>query len=136
MKAVATYGMSPDVGLTTWAPRTQGRKFMERTFEVNVDQNLEEELFGRGRGHEVDFLSPSDATMEKIRVEAIKMLREAEQDCREILIIYRSALITLTDVLLDKDEVHGEEIEAEVGRVKRGDQQQGTGSSYHVANLL
>ncbi|CAG9464039.1 unnamed protein product [Pedinophyceae sp. YPF-701] len=109
MKVVANYGMTTETGVTTWAPVSRGRAFMERSFEVAVD-NIDEDLFGRGV--EGGLWSPSDRTLHTVRAHAAEIVREAEADCREILTQYKDALERGVEVLMEQEELSGEDVEA------------------------
>jgi hypothetical protein len=71
---VANYGMSK-LGITTYAPPTGGALgFMQKSFEVSVD-NIDADLFGRGiRG---GFFQPSDQSLHELRTAMYDIMREA-----------------------------------------------------------
>ncbi|CAN5131362.1 ATP-dependent zinc metalloprotease FtsH [soil metagenome] len=90
-RMVTDYGMSEKLGL-----RTYGEKH-------------EQVFLGRSMGEQRDY---SDERAELIDGEVSRIIAEAEQKALETLTKYRKALDNLTDLLLSKETVSGEELTA------------------------
>ncbi|MEI6477488.1 MAG: ATP-dependent zinc metalloprotease FtsH [bacterium] len=86
---VTEYGMSEKLGMRTYGER-QGQMFL-----------------GRSMGEEKDY---SEATAEKIDLEVTRIIEEAKAKAKEVLAKYRSALEILTEQLLEKETIGGEEL--------------------------
>ncbi len=86
---ITEYGMSEKLGMRT---------FGERPHEV---------FLGRSMGEERNY---SEATAEEIDAEVTRIISEARAQATHVLTKYRKALDKLTDLLLEKETVSGEEL--------------------------
>lgn len=104
-RMVADYGMSEKLGL-----RTYGEKH-------------EQIFLGRSMGEQRDY---SEERAQLIDIEVTRIMKEAEEKAMETLTKYRSALDHLTELLLSKETVSGEELTqiltADTGITKDGDE--------------
>ena len=98
---VTDYGMSEKMGLRTYGERQ------------------EQVFLGRGMGQERDF---SEESARAVDGEVDRIIKEAQEKATKVLSKHRSALDSLTNLLLEKETVSGEELtkllEADTGVVK------------------
>ena len=105
---MANYGLSA-VGITSYAPVPSRLGFMQKSFEVTVD-NIDADLFGNsipGGGFQ-----PSDASWHRTQSAANGIVLEAYNEDLYVLEARRDALLAATEALLERETLSGEELEA------------------------
>jgi cell division protease FtsH len=108
LRLVANYGLDPVVGITTYAPPPGRLGFMQKSFEVTVD-NIDSDLFGDvipGGGFQ-----PSDQSWHEMRSRAAEIVKEAYKENLEELERRKNAVNAVADALIEKETVTGEELE-------------------------
>lgn len=109
MRLVANYGLDPVVGITAYAPPPGRLGFMQKSFEVTVD-NIDADLF-------VDtldggFFQPSDASWHEIRFRAAEIVKTAYSANLKDLSSRQEVMNVVADVLMEKETVYAEELES------------------------
>jgi len=108
LRLVANYGLDPSVGITTYAPPPGRLGFMQKSFEVTVD-NIDADLFGTTIPG--GSFQPSDASWNRTRGTAAEMVKAAYAANLEELETRTEALEAVAEVLLEKETIMGEELE-------------------------
>ena len=108
LRLVANYGLDPGVGISPYAPPSGRLGFMQKSFEVTVD-NIDADLFGSTLPG--GSWQPSDATWHRIKSAAADIVKSAYADNLKVLHAREVALEALTDALLKKETLFGNEIE-------------------------
>mmetsp|Transcript_16982 Transcript_16982/g.42620 ORF Transcript_16982/g.42620 Transcript_16982/m.42620 type:complete len:855 (+) Transcript_16982:187-2751(+) len=106
-KVVTSYGMS-DLGITTWAPPGRNVGFMQRNFEVHVD-NIDADLFGNSIPG--GMFQCSNSALYGIQAATMNLVNSAYRDCMEVLEAHAEALNAATDELLKGEQLTGQELE-------------------------
>lgn len=108
MRIVANYGMS-ELGLMPYAPSpTQVRRGKQgRNFEIGAD-SIDKNLFGSMITG--THFQPSDEQWHKIRVKCCQLINETYNDCLKDIAAHSKALSAVTDALMDKQQITGEEL--------------------------
>ncbi len=107
MRFVANYGLDAAIGITTYAPTPSRLGFMQKSFEVAVD-NIDEDLYGTS----IDggFFQPSDNSWHAMKSRAADIVKEAYISNLQELEARKEAMRVLSDRLLEKETVFGDEI--------------------------
>lgn len=107
MRVVANYGLDAAIGITTYAPTPSRLGFMQKSFEVAVD-NIDEDLYGTS----IDggFFQPSDNSWHAMKSRAADIVKEAYMANLKELHARKEAMGILSDLLLEKETVFGEEV--------------------------
>jgi ATP-dependent Zn protease len=109
MRYVANYGLDAAVGITTYAPTPGRLGFMQKSFEVAVD-NIDEDLFGNTISG--GSFQPSDDSWNEIKQQAANIVKDAYKTNLDTLDERKDAMNTLADRLLEKETVFAEEIQS------------------------
>lgn len=107
MRYVANYGLDASVGITTYAPVPGRLGFMQKSFEVAVD-NIDEDLFGNTIAG--GSFQPSDSSWHEIKMKAADIVKRAYKSNLDDLTDRQEAMNVLADCLLEKETVFAEEI--------------------------
>ena len=108
MRLVANYGLDPVVGITAYAPPPGRSGFMQKSFEVTVD-NIDSDLFGDSIPGGA--FQPSDASWHQIRNRAAEIVKTAYLENVQELQRRKSAVDAIADALLERETVGFEELE-------------------------
>jgi cell division protease FtsH len=108
MRIVANYGMS-ELGLMPYAPPpTQVKRGKQgRNFEIGAD-SIDKDLFGSMVTG--THFQPSDEQWHKIRVKCCQLINETYNECLKNIAAHSMALTAVTDALMDKQQITGEEL--------------------------
>ena len=107
MRYVANYGLDAAVGITTYAPTSGRLGFMQKSFEVAVD-NIDEDLFGNTIAG--GSFQPSDSSWHEIKSTAAQIVKDAYKSNLDILTARKEAMGVLADRLMDHETVLAEEL--------------------------
>ena len=107
MRFVANYGLDATLGITTYAPTPSRLGFMQKSFEVAVD-NIDEDLYGTS----IDggFFQPSDNSWHAMKSRAADIVKESYMANLQELHARKEAMRVLSDRLLEKETVFGDEV--------------------------
>ena len=108
LRLVANYGLEPNVGITTYAPPTGRLGFMQKSFEVTVD-NIDADLFGSTLP--TGAWQPSDATWHRIKSSAAEIVKSAYSDNLKELESRKSALEAMANALLENETLFANQID-------------------------
>ena len=108
LRLVSNYGLDPVVGITTYAPPPGRLGFMQKSFEVTVD-NIDADLFGDSIPGGA--FQPSDASWHQIRSRAAEIVKTAYVANVEELESRLPAVHAVADALMAKETIYGEELE-------------------------
>jgi cell division protease FtsH len=107
IRYVANYALDTEVGITTYAPTPGRLGFMQKSFEVAVD-NIDEDLFGNTIAG--GSFQPSDNSWHEIKSKAATIVKDAYKTNLDTLIARKEAMDTLAELLLEKETVFEKEI--------------------------
>ena len=107
MRYVANYGLDAGVGITTYAPTSGRLGFMQKSFEVAVD-NIDEDLFGTTIAG--GSFQPSDSSWHEIKSTAAQIVKDAYKSNLDILMARKQAMEALADRLMEHETVLAEEL--------------------------
>jgi len=107
LRLVANYGLDPAVGISTYAPPPGRLGFMQKSFEVTVD-NIDADLFGTTIPG--GSFQPSDAAWHRIRSTAANIVKAAYVANLEDLERRKAALEEVAETLIEKETMEGKEL--------------------------
>jgi len=113
MRYVANYGLDANVGITTYAPTPGRLGFMQKSFEVAVD-NIDEDLFGNTIPGGA--FQPSDNSWHEIKSTAAQIVKEAYISNLETLTARKRAMEDLAERLLEKETCFADELREIIAR--------------------
>lgn len=108
LRLVSNYGLDPVVGITTYAPPPGRLGFMQKSFEVTVD-NIDADLFGDSIPG--GSFQPSDASWHQIRYRAAEIVKTAYAENLAELESRLPAVDAVAEALMAKETVNGDELE-------------------------
>jgi hypothetical protein len=109
VRLVTNYGLDGGLGITTYAPPPARLGFMQKSFEVTVD-NIDADLFGTAIPGGA--FQPSDANWHRMRSAAAAIVQEAYAADMAELTGRRAALDAAADALLLAETLTGAELDA------------------------
>lgn len=127
LRLIANYGLDPVVGIPSYSPPTTGMGFMQKSFEVTVD-NIDSDLFGDAIPG--GSFQPSDEERHAVKMRAREILKEAYEANIVDLKEQRAALEAVAEALMEQETLSGEELERiydETMVMHRKDSQTGQG---------
>ena len=113
MRIVSNYGLDSVVGITTYAPPPGSLGFMQKSFEVAVD-NIDEDLFGTTITG--GSFQPSDDSWHETRSRAATIVKNAYAKNLAELKGRKQAMQAITDALMEKETLFQAEIEEFITR--------------------